>query len=250
MKNEFTFTTNVSSLDLSALLVSLGYPLYDVKATHHIDLNAFNNRPRPVSATWHFGTTSPYARNLGTIDKVIKKYSFPGKGENALNVFQYAKIAAHNYQVLKSVVLDGAFLQQLYGPNYVILKNNNGYIVENTVTYGATSDLAAVAIACALGCRCTSWHLSNGVLYVATDTHDGINANVIAQMKDDPAIASESNFDILPVLICTFINREQLQKEIHENQKKIMLTRGDRMAFFEKGASESLKRKVLAFINE
>ena len=47
-----------------------------------------------------------------------------------------------------------------------------------------------------------------------------------------------------------FTNRELLKNEMYEQQKSVMITRGDKIVMFGKDASDSLKRKALKFINE
>ena len=251
MNDNFNFTTDIDSLDAAALLVTLGFDLKEVKVVNHLNLNTQDHAPRPISASWHFEKNSPYCKDAGNIEKVLKRYSFPYPGDAAVNVYQLAKIAAHNYQVLKSVILEGKKLEQIEGPNYVLLKNNNGEFINKELLYGASCDIASIAIATALGCKVTSYNTINGKLYVnLMNSKDGITLNMIENMKHDQAIANIGNFNTLPVLVAMFINREQLKKEIYEHTKTVMITRGDKLVMFNKNASDSLKRKVLSFINE
>lgn len=249
--NDFNFTTSVDSLDVSALLITLGYELKECKVVNHVNLNTENHTPRPTSASWHFSKYSRAFPEAGNIEKVLKKYTFPELYEPSVNVYQLAKIAAHNYQVLKTVILKGEKLQQLEGPNYVMLKNNNGKYIGQEALYGGSSDIASIAVAAALGCKVISYGMINGKLNVSmAPSKDGINLHMIEQMKHDPAIANENNFNVLPILVAMFINRDILKKEIYEQTKTIMITRGDRIVMFNKNASDSIKHKALKFINE
>lgn len=252
MNDSFNFTTTIDSLDTAALLITLGFELKEVKVVNHINLNSQNHAPRPISASWHFSKHSPYCPDAGSIEKVLKRYSFPYPGEDAINVYQLAKIAAHNYQVLKSVILDGKVLQQIQGPNYTIFKNNNGDTINGTDIYAhCSTDIASIAIAGALGCKIDSYSIINNKLFVHMQpSKDGITLRMIEDMKQDYAIANTSNFNTLPVLVAMFINREQLKNEIYEQQKSVMITRGDKIVMFGKDASDSLKLKALKFINE
>lgn len=251
MNNDFNFTTTVDSLDLSALLITLGFNLNEVKVVNHINLNSQSHTPRPISASWHFAKTSLQFPEAGNIEKVIKRYALPYPGDTAVNIYQLAKIAAHNYQVLKSVILNGEKLQQIEGPNYTLLKNNNGQTINKEIIYGASNDISSIAIATALGCKIIGYNIVNGKLFAnVLPTNDGINLKMIENLKHDSSIANESNFNTLPVLIATFINREILMKEIHEQNKSVMITRGDKIVMFGKNASDNLKHKALKFINE
>ena len=218
----------------------------------HAELPSQNHTPRPISASWHFSKTSLYCPDAGNVEKVLKRFAFPHTGDSAVNVYQLAKIAAHNYQVLKSVILNGEKLQQIEGPNYIIFKNNNGENINGTDIYGhCSTDISSIAIAGALGCKIDSYSIINNKLFVLMKTSkDGISLKMIEDMKQEYAIANISNFNTLPVLIAMFINRELLKNEIYEQQKSVMITRGDKIVMFGKDASDSLKRKALEFINE
>lgn len=249
--DDFNFTTDIDSLDTAALLVTLGFNLKEVKVVNHINLNSDNHAPRPISASWHFEKLSPYCPDAGDIQKVLKRYSFPYPGEEAHNVYQLAKIAAHNYQVLKSVILKGEVLQQIEGPNYVVLKNNNGDTIDKELIYGSSCDIASIAIAAALGCKVSSYCIVNDRLYVnMLPSKDGITLKMLEDMKQDNAIANELNFNTLPVLVAMFVNRDILKKEIYEQTKSVMITRGDKLVMFNKNASDKIKHQALCFINE
>jgi hypothetical protein len=251
MNNCYKFTTKIDSLDIAALLVTLGYELKEVKCVNHIDLNSQSHAPRPISASWHFSTHSSYCPEAGHVEKVIKKYEFPYQGDSTVNVYQIAKIAAHNYQVLKSVILNGEKLQQKEGPNYTVLKNNNGDNIEKEVIYGASCDTASIAIAAALGCKVSSYCIVNDRLYVnMLPSKDGITLKMIEDMKQDQSIANTLNFNTLPVLVAMFINRDILKKEIYEQNKTVLITRGEKIAMINKNASDSIKQRALKFINE
>lgn len=79
---------------------------------------------------------------------------------------------------------------------------------------------------------------------------DGITLKMLEDMKQDNAIANELNFNTLPVLVAMFINRDILKKEIYEQTKSVMITRGDKLVMFNKNASDKIKHKALCFINE
>jgi hypothetical protein len=132
-----------------------------------------------------------------------------------------------------------------------VLKNNNGESIETEMIYGASCDTASIAIAAALGCKVSSYCIVNDRLYVnMLPSNDGITLKMIEDMKHDQAVANVLNFNTLPVLVAMFINRDALKKEIYEQTKSVMITRGDKIVMFNKNASDSLKQKALKFINE
>lgn len=85
--NDYNFTTAVDSLDISALLITLGFNLNEVKVVNHVNLNTQNHAPRPVSASWHFSKTSLVFPEAGSIEKVIRKFAFPELYEAATDVY-------------------------------------------------------------------------------------------------------------------------------------------------------------------
>ena len=79
---------------------------------------------------------------------------------------------------------------------------------------------------------------------------DGITLRMLEDMKHDQAIDNANNFNTIPVLVAMFINRQLLMNEIYEQNKSVMITRGDKLVMFSKDASDKLKHKALKFINE
>jgi hypothetical protein len=251
----FNYSSKVDQVDQAALLVTLGFDLKDVKIINHIDLNTNNHRPREINASWTFSNTSPYCKDVGTATKVMKRFVFPARGDKAVNVCELAKIAAHNYQVMKSVILNGEKLQQIEGPNYTVLKNNNGeeipFVQPHLILGKGASDLASVAVATALGCKVASYYIHNGELIVnVADSKEGISLAMVESEKYNSTLNDVTNFNVLPVLVSMFINREYLMRDMHQQSKAVMISRGDRMVMFGKNTSEELKRKSLKFINE
>ena len=115
----------------------------------------------------------------------------------------------------------------------VVLKNNNGDTIDKELIYGSSCDIASIAIAAALGCKVSSYCIVNDRLYVnMLPSKDGITLKMLEDMKQDNAIANELNFNTLPVLVAMFINRDILKKEIYEQTKSVMITRGDKLVMF------------------
>ena len=218
-----------------------------------IDLNSATAQKRHKTASYTFSDYSKGCQEFGTARKVLEGYKFPDKGKPITNTLQAAKLAAHNYQVLKSVILHGEPLMQIEGNGYTMLKNANGVAIPKSddgllLSYGS-SDLSAIAIAAALGCKVSSYSLEAGKLSVfMTAAPNGVTLAMIEQEKDNPSVTDETNYNLLPVLVATFINREELIKGIYAKQQ-VILMRGSKTAIFAANADETLKKRILKELN-
>lgn len=250
--NDYTYSSGVESIDHAALLITLGYDLKDCKIVNHINMNTGNHAPRKINATWTFSKNSRYCKEAGSVSNVLRKFAFPAKNERAVNVYQLAKIAAHNYQVLKSVLLEHKPLQQIQGVNYTIFKNSNGNQVINDCIMGLSScDISSIAIAGAMGCSIMGYIYDNDRLRVTLSPNkEGITVKMIEDLKNDPELHNAKNYATLPVLIAMFINRKWLMDTIHNRNSSIMISRGDRLVMFDKNTCDNLKEKALHFINQ
>lgn len=251
--NDFNFSTKIEQIDQAALLITLGFELKEVKVVNHIDMNTNSHKPRKINASWTFSKFSPFIKELGSSYSVLQKFVFPQKGDTNISLLNRCKIASHNYQVLKSVIIDGKPLQQINAGDYVILKNANGKEIPKSpsiINQNYNYTFALIAIATALGCEISRYEVFNNQMFVVMEQNkDGLNIQMIKDIYNNFNPQSD-DFTVLPTLIAMFINREHLIKEIHEQKKAVMITRGDRIVMFDKDVSDELKSKSLSFINQ
>ena len=231
------FTVPVSSMDLAALLCSLGFEMTYFEIIHHIKMEEKDKRHK--TAVFKFSDTSESGL---TLKKVRDDYIFPQKGQPARNVCEFAKIAAHNYQILKSVILENRPLQIIQGENYCILKNMNGQNVEGEKTNYFSSDLSVIAIAAALGFNITHYTMEDGKLIVYFDEDLLYVENEFKTDKDD------NSYGYLAVLVNTFKNRKILMEETFAKHT-LHLSNGFRQVIVGKEMGDNLKKKVMDFLN-
>lgn len=244
------YTIGVKEVDLAALLIALGYDCTDYIITTMIDLNNDTPQKREKTATYTFSDYSKGCSDYGSARSVLENYKLPKKGKPC-NIIEAAKLSAHNYQVLKSVILHGEPLQQIEGVDYYMLKNANGMniIKDNHSDYYKSSNLASIAIGAAIGCKIISYSLENGILTVSmTRSKEGITVNEIDQLLNNDSDDNESDYNMLSVLVATFINREYLIKGIYAKQQ-VMLIRGSKRAYFSPNADNELKQRILKELN-
>lgn len=242
------YTIGVDEVDQAALLIALGYELQDYTITTTIDLNQTEAQKRHKSASWQFSDHSRGCKDYGTAQQVIEGYKLPTKGKPISNTLQAAKLAAHNYQVLKSVILRGEPLEQIEGDGYFMLKNANGVAIPKSDTVQGSTDLASIAIAAALGCRIVAYSLYAGRLSVEmVAAHNGITLSEVEQEKDKDNPDTD-NYNLLPTLVAAFLNRQELMSGIYARQQ-VVLTRGSKQAIFSANADEKLKKRILKELN-
>ena len=231
------FTVPVSSMDFAALLATLGFEMKHFEIIHHIKME--NRDKRTKTAVFEFADTS----ESGCSMKGVKEnYSFPDKGKEATHFSQYAKIAAHNYQILKSVIKDNRPLQQIIGENYCILKNMNGTEIEGEETPYKTSELSVIAIASALGYNISSYKIVDDNLVVY------YNESIEEIMNEWMTDRDDDTYDYLNILINTFKNRKFLMEETYAKHT-LHLMNGEKQVIVGKNMDEKLKKKVTDFIN-
>lgn len=231
------FTLPINSVDFAALLYTLGFEMKDFEILHHIKMEERNKREK--TAIFEFSDTSESGL---TLQSVKNNYTFPPKNKKASHIAQFAKICAHNYQVLKSVVRDNRPLQQIKGENYCILKNMNGSDVIGDETDYHTTDLSIVAIASALGFEISTYSIADGILTVYYT--ESIQEIVDKWLTDD----HDDDYGYLSVLINTCKNRNAMMEETYAKQT-LHLSSGYKQVLLPKNCSEELKKKITEFLN-
>lgn len=235
------FTVPVSSMDLAALLCTVGFEMKQFEIIHHIKMEDKDKREK--TAIFEFSNETPQGLSLS---KVKNNYIFPDKNTKATHFAQLAKIAAHNYQVLKSVIKENRPLQQIQGENYTILKNMNGSpiptIVKSLGNNNQTQDLQVIAVASALGNSICGYSIENETLTVYFENEID---EVIREFEVD---TDDESMDYLSILVNTFKNRKFLMEETWAKHT-LHLSNGYKQVIVNKEMGEKLKKKVLEFLN-
>lgn len=245
------YSLKINEVDLAAFLIALGFEMEDYSITKTIDLN--QNKKRYISGSWSFSDHSLY-KEMGDAQSVLRKYKLPEKGQQVKNIAEYAKLTAHNYQVLKSVLVERKPLMQIHGDGYTILKNENGVFIpemnSNLYKLDETKDLMNVAISCALGCRVANYCFNEKQELIVSlyPSSNGITPLFIEKEKQNPAVEDETNYNILPVLLAYSINRKELLRGVY-NQERIKIIRGNKQGIFYKSSDDSVKEKILKELN-
>lgn len=241
--NSVTFNTAVDGVDEASLLIALCFPCEQPQLVRTVDCTS-QSRPTPDRLVWRFADHSPTGYTLAAARLAFR---LPKRNHAAGDVFQRARIAACNYQALKSA-LRGEPLTALLGQNYTLLRNGEGSHVPSlpAAALGTTSHLPSVAIACALGCKPAAagrildrYHL----LHTADST---ITPQQVADNAASPESEQPNNFSDLAILTAMFKNRAVLMEQVYG--RRVVFRNGGRAAIVSGSASDSLTDKAYQFI--
>lgn len=242
------YTEKTNEVDFAAFLVSLGFEMKNYTVTTTINLNK-NEKKRTKSGSWDFSDESEDFDKLGNAKAVKSLYKLPTKNEPASNLAELAKLTAHNYQALKTVLTQGKPLQQIIGDGYILLKNENGNRISGSTTGTSTDNLSAIAIACSLGCEVVNYSLDENrkLRVVLSPNKDGLTVEQVEhELKNE---TNDNNFSPLSVLVSTMQNRKELLTGLY-NEEKILILRGEKSAIFDKNTPKEIKERILASLNE
>lgn len=245
------YNLKINDVSLAALLIALGYKMKNYDVITGLDLN--NGIKREKSASFSFNDISDLFRDYGSADNIVKLFQLPKRSQKCLNLCEYAKLAAHNYQVLKSVILENKVLKQIECDGYYMLKNDSLNADAINIDYSPctldTTDLDAIAIASALGCPIKMYNTTNDRLSVCMGySKDYMSILAVESLLKEENSGPDNDFSPLYVLVAMFLNRKALMSGIYSNEK-IVIQRGDGLVFFDKNAPEGLKERLLDEIN-
>lgn len=241
--NHLAFNTAVSGVDEAALLIALCFPCKPPQLIKTINVSS-QARDIPDRLTWHFAAKSPAGYN---INNARLAFRLPRRNHLANDIFQRARIAACNYQALKSA-LRGEPLTSLDGENYTLLRNGEGSPVPHLSpgTPGTSAHLPSIAIACALGCRLAAAGRALDILHALPAPGQPVTPELIQNYGTSEEASRPDNFSDLAVLTAMFKNRAVLMEQAYG--RRVVFHRGSRAAIVSGDSSEKLIDKAYDFI--
>lgn len=242
--NSITFNTAVNGVDEASLLIALCFPCEQPNLVKTVDCTS-QSRPAPDRLVWRFADTSPSGYTLAAARLAFR---LPKRNNAAGDIFQRARLAACNYQALKSA-LRGEPLTALSGGNYTLLRNGDGTRVPplSPGTPGTSSHLPSVAIACAMGCRLAAAGRALDILHVFPAPGQQITPEFVQSYGASEEAARPDNFSELAVLCAMFRNRAVLMEQVYG--RRVVFRNGGRAAIVSGNASEKLADKAYNFIS-
>lgn len=229
-------------------MVALGFELKTAKCITNINLDSITTG-REKSAVFDFGDYNPRGEN---IKKYIADFVLP-KAETAMvSVGKICKLASHNYQVLKSLIVEHRPLRQIRRGSFTLLKNDVGETVPDLGAMGSglmwSSDLVHIAIACSFGCSIVGYRvIGSQYEFDVAPNNTGLNIVNIAESAKTPAMTQEDNVSPLAVVICMFINRKLLVADYYQQQ--LLITKGRKQAYIDKDSSQRVRELALQHLN-
>lgn len=242
--NTITFNTAVDGVDEAALLIALCFPCEQPRQVKTVDCTS-QGHATPERLVWRFAEHSVGSGYTMTAARMA--FHLPKRGAAASDIFQKARIAACNYQALKSAVM-GAPLTVLEGSNYTLLRNGEGIPLQPLQdTTGATTHLPSVAIAAALGCRFQGAGTSLGKVHVLPSPGGPVSPQQVEAYGLTGEAAKAGNFSDLAVLVAMFQNRAELMRQAFG--RRVVFKNGRRSAIVSAEASQKLINKAYSFIS-
>ncbi len=241
--NNFSFNTSVSGVDEAALLIALCFPCKPPQLVKSVNVSS-QGKDIPSRLVWHFAAKSPAGYN---INAARLAFHLPKRSQLASDIFQRARIAACNYQALKSA-LRGEPLTALSGGNYTLLRNGDGTPVPplSPGTPCTSSHLPSVAIACALGCRLAAAGRALDILHVLPAPGQQITPEYVQSYGASEEAARPENFSDLAVLCAMFKNRAVLMEQAYG--RRVVFRNGSRAAIVSGDAPNKMIDKAYDFI--
>ena len=242
--NTISFNTSVDGGDEAALLIALCFPCEHPRQVKTVDCTS-QGHAAAERLVWRFAEHS--VGSGYTLTAARMAFHLPKRGTPAADLFQKARIAACNYQALKSAVL-GAPLTVLNGPNYTLLRNGEGSpLPPLTTTAGASSHLPSVAIAAALGCRLSAAGSSLGKVHVLPSPGAAMTPQQVEAYGLTGEASKAGNFSDLAVLVAMFQNRAELMRMAFG--RRVVFKNGTRSAIVSADASQKMINKAYSFIS-
>lgn len=242
--NTLSFNTAVDGVDEAALLIALCFPCEQPRQVKTIDCTS-QGHATPDRLVWRFAEHSVGSGYTMTAARMA--FHLPKRGTPAADIFQKARIAACNYQALKSAV-KGAPLSVLEGSNYTLLRNGEGSPLPLlTTTAGASAHLPSVAIAAALGCRLSAAGSSLGKVHVLPSPGAAMTPQQVEAYGLTGEAEKPGNFSDLAVLVAMFQNRAELMRQAFG--RRVVFKNGSRSAIVSAEASQKLINKAYSFIS-
>ena len=244
-----TYNFPIEGVDEAALLISLGFPCSAPRRLQHVDANSQSRVSLQDRFIWDFAPTSPRGDSIETIRA---SFRLPKPDTPATGIGQLARLAAVNYQALKSSLIHRQPLTQKLGPNYTILRNAEGTPIPTAPATAPTacSCLPAVAISCALGHRLAAFGFESGQLFIlpapTTSAPPLTTPADITAYLHSPESEAPEDFSPLAVLAAMFKNRDILMREAHG--RRLVFHRGSRYAVLPGSASEHLQNLAYRFL--
>lgn len=243
------YNTEIFGLDEAAFLIALGFPLQTVSKIETVDLNSQSSASLPDRLSWHFGDVSTQGLHIGAVQQSFK---LPHPKARATSLGQRARLAACNFQALKSALISGAPLFQKRGNGWTLLRNGDGEPIprlNETPAPGWCRTSAALAIACAFGSTLDGVAQHGGVFYgVPHPAAPGeMTPAKIEAFLLSPAPADPTDYSDLAVMAAMFVMRSELLKIVNES-RRVALTFGRKRAVLSAGASGVAKDKAFNFL--
>lgn len=244
--------TSVDNLDKAAVLVTLGFECTGRHVVRDVDLDS-QTRRRGTAFIWEFETVSAGGLELGA---VVAEYAVgmpAGRVLKPLGAVGAARLALHNYRVLRTALRNGApvWADDLLG--CVRLGNYRGpgesVAVERVgaVSGGCRVDYAAVLAA--LGYMPECWSCAEGKMQVRMRgrAEQAPVAARVMMLRDEVWLTDPQNMEPLAVGLLAIRNRGLLLAD--DAGETLRVSKNGLVGLVRKGAGDAAMRTMCSRMN-
>lgn len=248
------FVTTIDNLDQAACLAAMGFPLLrrEVIEEHNLDSQAATTQP--VCCIWEFGLVSASGRTLESFQREWVRGLPSGRIAQPLPPVAFARLALHNFRVLRQVGKQGTklwYLDMLAAGrvgNFPQSADWRQVPLANMAQAGCTCNEAEASVLVALGYKVAAATAYAGRCFCECSNDIGrpTVAGLLAQFRSDEWVEDPSNFDPAAVALCAIRSRAALLKP---DPTTLLVTKGNARALLMKNAGDAALRTVAQHLN-
>lgn len=251
-----TVLSSVDNLDKAAVLVTLGFECYGRHVVRDVDLGSATSTHRDSAYLWQFGQVSAGGLKL---DEVSAEYALGMPAGRCLKLpgaVGAARLALHNYRVLRKVLKQGAplWVDDLLGccrlGNFANAEGSREVRRMVVAERGKCCRAEYAAVLCALGYVPAGFYCGEGQVWVEMEEREG-RAAVAAQLlllNDERWLHEINNFEPGAVALLAIRNRGHLLQEAHPGET-LRVHKNGLVGLVSRGADECVTGELCKRLN-
>lgn len=248
------FVTTIDNLDQAAVLSAMGFPLRGREVIEAHNLDSQSSPSQPSCCIWEFGLVSATGQTLESFQREWVRGLPAGRIPQPLPPVAFARLALHNYRVLRQVGKQSTKLWQLdmlaagRVGNFPQSADWQQVPLAHMATPGCTCSEAEAAVLVALGYKIAAATSYAGRCFSECSNEIGRPdvATLLAQFRSAEWVEDPRNFDPAAVALCALRSRAAL---LRPEATTLLVSKGSERALLMKNASDAALRTVAQHLN-